>query len=143
MSYPKLSLVSCKYGAPMGRYNTDNITNAESASVHFVSLNAGGYDAGGAYWGHGQRLYRAVWDEGKSECFVRANSRDEAIELFELEPHQLLRGKSRILEYHVMGNYGYGWDSEYCSEDLADAKARLKEYQQNGGGRYRLKTVKV
>ena len=144
MTYPKLrSRVSCKYGAPLGRHNTNNITNAEAASVHHVPLNAGGYDAGGVYWGHGQRLYRAVWDDGKSECFVRAKSRDEAIALFELEPHQLLRGASRKSEYHIMGNYGYGWDSEYSSEDFADVKARLKEYQANGGGSYRLKTVKV
>ena len=140
MSYPKLSRVSCKYGAPMGRFSdkTDAATN--------VSVSRLAMTSDGVYWGIGLSIYRAAWydsDGMACEAFVRANSRDEAITLFELEPHQLLRGKSRVAEYYVMGNYGYGWDSEYSSEDLADAKARLKEYQQNGGGSYRLKIVKV
>jgi hypothetical protein len=40
-------------------------------------------------------------------------------------------------EWTVQGNYGYGWDDEYSSDDRADARARLKEYQANGGGSYR------
>lgn len=146
MSYPKLSRVSCKYGAPMGRFS-DKTDNAFNVSVFRLAMTSdGAYDIGGAYWGIGLPIYRAAWydsDGMACEAFVRANSRDEAIALFELESHQLLRGASRKSEYHVMGNYGYGWDSEYSSEDFADAKARLKEYQANGGGSYRLKTVKV
>ena len=146
MSYPKLSRVSCKYGAPMGRFSnkTDNATNVSVSRLAMTSDSA--YDIGGAYWGIGQPIYRAAWydEEGEArEAFVRADSRDEAITTFELEPHQLLCGASRKFEYHVMGNYGCGWDSEYSSEDFADAKARLREYQENGGGNYRLKTVKV
>lgn len=146
MSYPKLRKVNTAYGAPMGRFS-DKTDAATNVSVSRLAMTSdGAYDIGGAYWGIGQPIYRAAWydsDGMACEAFVRAKSRDEAIVLFELEPNQLLRGKTRVTEYHVMGNYGYGWDSEYSSEDLADAKARLKEYQQNGGGSYRLKTVKV
>lgn len=145
MSYPKLSRVSCKYGAPLGRFS-DKTDDAVNVSVSRLAMSSdSAYDIGGAYWGIGQPIYRAAWyDEAGQACeaFVRADSRDEAIALFELEPHQLLRGKTRVAEYHVMGNYGYGWNSEYISSDFADAKARLKEYQQNGGGSYRLKIVK-
>lgn len=31
----------------------------------------------------------------------------------------------------VQGNYGYGWDDVYESEDYRDARARLKEYRAN------------
>ncbi len=41
-------------------------------------------------------------------------------------------------EWNVQGNYGYGWDDEYSSDDRADARARLKEYRANGNGSYRL-----
>lgn len=146
MSYPKLRKVNTIYGAPMGRFS-DKTDAATNVSVSRLAMTSDGvYDIGGAYWGIGEPIYRAAWydsDGMACEAFVCANSRDEAIALFELESHQLLRGVSRKSEYHVMGNYGYGWDSEYSSEDLAEAKARLKEYQQNGGGSYRLKTVKV
>lgn len=146
MSYPKLKKLDGSRGAPMGRFShrTDNATNVSVSRLRMFS--DGAYDIGGAYWGIGQPIYRAAWydEEGQAcEAFVRADSRDEAIAIFELEPHQLLRGASRKFEYHVMGNYGYGWESEYSSSDYADAKARLREYEQNGGGSYRLKTVKV
>lgn len=46
-------------------------------------LDAGGYDNGGAYWGHGAPLYRAraFNNDGKGgmvEFFLRAASRDVA-----------------------------------------------------------------
>ena len=46
-------------------------------------------------------------------------------------------------EYRISGNYGYGWDVE-CTEDTpSEARKRLKEYRENGGGRYKLTKHRV
>lgn len=62
MSYD--SKVSCKYGAPMGRSsdcNDQDLAAQVVGKVHlrYMPLDSGGYDKGGAYWGHGARLYCA------------------------------------------------------------------------------------
>jgi len=91
--YP-LSIVSCKYGAPMGRY-CEKLDACRLVSVARLKMSScGAYDDGGAYWGRGKPLYRAAGEHESGvicESFVRANSRAEAITLFKLEPHQLLR----------------------------------------------------
>ena len=69
-----------QYGASMGR--PDHIAEAETvAKIHLerVVLNTGGYDLGGAYWGHGAPLYVA-WGDGQ-EMFFRAKDRREAKEI--------------------------------------------------------------
>ena len=69
-----------QYGASMGR--PDHIAEAETvAKIHLerVRLNSGGYDPGGAYWGHGAPLYVA-WCDGQ-EMFFRARDRREAKEI--------------------------------------------------------------
>lgn len=75
----KIPAVSCKYGAPMGRYHS--MHPSEDAKVHLVHLrlDSGGYDAGGAYWGLGERIYWAS-PEGAAEnqTFTRARSRELA-----------------------------------------------------------------
>ena len=43
-----------------------------------VRLDSGGYDSGGAYWGHGGPLYVAYDDAGLFQEFTRAWSRSEA-----------------------------------------------------------------
>ena len=81
--------VSTKYGAPMGRIGQRGDHLAPYKFRLFrVRLDSGGYDDGGAYWGHGEPLYCAiappVWDSHiKEECegatvYLRAKSRDEA-----------------------------------------------------------------
>jgi hypothetical protein len=43
-------------------------------------------------------------------------------------------------EYILQGNYGYGqgWE-DLCAEDTRkEARQRLKEYQENEGGNYRI-----
>ena len=46
-------------------------------------------------------------------------------------------------EWRISGNYGYGWDVE-CTEDTArEARARLREYRENGGGAYKLTKHRV
>lgn len=79
--------VSCRYGAPLGRAS-DNLSAliVESTDPAFtlqhVKINGGGYDAGGAYWGLGQRLY--WWSitirEGDSvdECSGYFRAKDRA-----------------------------------------------------------------
>lgn len=75
-----LSKVSSRYGAPMGR-SSDNMANFGSCGkIHLakVTLDSGGYDKGGAYWGHGETLWKA-WDN-EIEAFFRASNRDAAKE---------------------------------------------------------------
>ena len=73
-----------QYGASMGR--RDNITEAlavEKLHLQRVRLDSGGYDPGGAYWGHGAPLFVA-WGDGTEEVqemFFRAGYRDEAKEI--------------------------------------------------------------
>ena len=89
-----------RYGAPMGRYSASpqnqiasviedhadlegNYTDTEVDStlyVQAVTLDSGGYDASGAYWGlrsQGKRLY-AVFFDVREPRFVEATSRTEA-----------------------------------------------------------------
>ena len=70
--------VSCKYGAPMGR-PTYPIRDKGFKDIQLfkVNLDSGGYDDGGAYWGHSySSLYCARNEE--SQEFVRAYSREHA-----------------------------------------------------------------
>lgn len=85
--YP-IKAVSCKYGAPLGRYSSKTYESGSGKiSVHRVKMSGcGAYDEGGAYWGCASSwkniLYRAAWpdpDGDICELFVRASSRDEAI----------------------------------------------------------------
>lgn len=77
----KLPKAHSQYGASMGR--RDNITEtAFPVKFHLrrVRLDSGGYDNGGAYWGHGAPLYYA-WGDGeeeRQEMFFRAHSREDA-----------------------------------------------------------------
>ena len=40
--------------------------------------------------------------------------------------------------YHVQGNYGCGYETECTEDNRKEARQRLKEYQDNGPGVYRL-----
>jgi len=81
MSYQELARVSCRYGAPMGRverYPGPDIEPGTRFYLRTVPVDCGGYDRGGAYWGLGQTLYRAVSECGGVEIFFRAGSRADA-----------------------------------------------------------------
>lgn len=80
MSAPTLSNVSCKYGAPMGRHSHAHPASAYKVYVQRVHLDSGGYDRGGAYWGHGQRLYWACDATCEFSVYLRAHSREHAID---------------------------------------------------------------
>lgn len=82
--------VSSRYGAPMGRHGSPLGEGPRSVRLFRVRLNSGGYDDGGAYWGHsrGEALYCARCDEGGQE-FVRAASRLQAIAALGIEAQAL------------------------------------------------------
>lgn len=46
--------------------------------------------------------------------------------------------RKTVDRWDIMSNYGYGWECEYSSYSRTDARERLKEYIENGPGRYRL-----
>lgn len=68
----QFSNVSSKYGAPMGR--SESPLGHTRVRLFRVNLDSGGYDDGGAYWGHGKPIYCAQCGEGGRQ-FVRADSR--------------------------------------------------------------------
>lgn len=70
-----LSKVHSRYGAPMGRPSSAALSGRVRLSR--VRLNRGGYDDGGAYWGHGQPLWRAEDADGEQR-FLRAPDRAAA-----------------------------------------------------------------
>ena len=61
--------VNTKYGAPMGRCNVNKIKK-EGTEYHIktskrrIYLDSGGYDYGGAYWGHGKPLFAEYTKDG-------------------------------------------------------------------------------
>jgi hypothetical protein len=76
----RLSEVSRAYGAPMGRpehYRPDR-KKPIRLIVHHCPFVDGDYDEGGAYWGAGTPLWRAVEIEGDTEFFVRATDWHDA-----------------------------------------------------------------
>lgn len=76
MTYQGIESVSCKYGAPMGR--AGNLCDSETSErfhVRKLRLDSGGYDQGGAYWGHGASLYHATSESGSHEMFFRLESK--------------------------------------------------------------------
>lgn len=130
-------VVNSQYGAPMGRsnYGADCVESAPAKSVRLfrVNLDAGGYDDGGAYWGHGQAIYCALCEVPGNEFRVteRANSRFHAAALIGIKPGQLkvaleIPGAYRInLEYCGYARPRYvlrlwdKWLSSYESEEGA------------------------
>jgi len=77
-SYNPTPRVKAKYGAPMGRVNRYHPADEALLHLRRVYLNSGGYDNGGAYWGHGKPLYAAYDKRGETCVFVYATSRDGA-----------------------------------------------------------------
>ena len=49
------------------------------------------------------------------------------------------------IEYEIQGHYGqHGWECVCTEETMAEARARLKEYDENEPGiRHRIKSVKA
>lgn len=83
----KLSNVGTYRGAPMGRIDTHrhNRTAPIQLIVHECPLDEGGYDEGGAYWGIGDPLWRAVSPDGGVGFFLRSKTRDDALGIVRTE----------------------------------------------------------
>ena len=79
--------VSTKYGAPMGRYNVGHyphtVVKGNNSKIFkkyqtkvfdcMVRLDNGGYDKGGAYWGHGKQLRVSYTKDLSYINFYRVN----------------------------------------------------------------------
>lgn len=88
--------VSGRYGAPMGRHNRDGgfaiVPNGRRCTLVQIPLDSGGYDQGGAYWGHsrGERLYGFIGPISDIVAYVRAKDREAAkAAVREIHPHAL------------------------------------------------------
>lgn len=82
LSRPKLADVSSRYGAPMGRVGGAALQPEGLVTVVKVTLDSGGYDEGGAYWGLPNDLYMAD-DGGEYREFLRAKNRAEATKVIQ------------------------------------------------------------
>lgn|SRR5574337_180263 len=102
----QMGIVSCKYGASMGRHNYGHIEDCAPRTVRLfhVRLDSGGYDDGGAYWGNGEPIYCAT-DDADYFATIRASNRTHAALLLDIDTKQLrakLRGLA-WLRYSVRG----------------------------------------
>jgi hypothetical protein len=130
--------VSGRYGAPMGRPNYTLRSNGESVEtiergkaeylealrnmphrfqLQRAPLDAGGYDAGGAYWGHGERVYLARSENGRIFRSFRAWHRKHAFrQLREEFPHATASGFAADITKRD-GRYSVTY--EYCGQASA------------------------
>lgn len=70
-------------GASMGRPDRGlpcacAVAGSHKFHLRKINLDSGGYDSGGAYWGHGQQLWWATSIDGTAESFFRAADRTAA-----------------------------------------------------------------
>ena len=78
MPSPTMTKVSTTYGAPMGRHGSYCEPEGR-VYLRRLQLDSGGYDSGGAYWGHGAPIYWATDGQaGGLDMTLRARSRDAA-----------------------------------------------------------------
>lgn len=74
--------VSVRFGAPMGRAPSEPLAdNIDACWLFQVRLDSGGYDAGGAYWGVGQKLWVCLDNDRVPIKFLRAPKRSTAVAL--------------------------------------------------------------
>lgn len=85
MRYPELSKAYSSRGSAMGRPDhVLGLADGAKFRLYRMSIDSGGYDRGGAYWGLGDShigwMYHAYSDgpAGREECFVRAVDRESA-----------------------------------------------------------------
>jgi hypothetical protein len=84
MGEPRLSKGYTEYGAQMGRMGAKGDPDeALKFRVYQVHLDSGGYDNGGAYWGSGTPLFRALAEgvDQQVELYLRAEHRLAALQL--------------------------------------------------------------
>ena len=95
--------VNSRYGAPMGRRENGYLETSDPRTVRLfqVRLDSGGYDDGGAYWGHGGRLWCAIDDDGNRR-FIRAGSRERAALELGIPNTALKRGLTQPWYSHAL-----------------------------------------
>lgn len=134
--------VSGQYGAPMGRNSYGILDNTEPGSVHLfkVPLDNGGYDSGGAYWGHGGYIYCATDGDGYRQ-FVRAGSRERAMLELGLWPYlgkMKHPGVKALLAYatnaKICIQQGRGHNSAFTLADFRDIIHECNMYLGNKHG---------
>lgn len=76
---PSLSRVGSRYGAPTGR-RSGTLDAGETVRADRVTLDPGGYDSGGAYWGLGESLWRVTGAGSGESVFLRAATKADAIQ---------------------------------------------------------------
>ena len=79
-------------GAQMGRASVEDGDPETVGRLHLRRVPLpGGYDAGGAYWGHGQPLFCAFTPDHAFVSYFRARDRREACQLArERHPHAII-----------------------------------------------------
>lgn len=95
--------VNSRRGAPMGRGANAFIETEVPRFVRLfhVRLDGGGYDDGGAYWGHGPALWCAIDDDGNRQ-FTRAGSRAAAALILGVPNTALKRGLTQPWYRHAL-----------------------------------------
>src|SRR5688572_24408472 len=80
MKMPNIARIESPRGAPMGRPETlpTNPNAAHNIALLGIRIYAGGYEAGGAYWGIGAPLWCAASEDGELCEYFRAESRQAA-----------------------------------------------------------------
>jgi hypothetical protein len=98
-------MVSCRYGAPMGRDSFGILENVEPRTLRLyrVRLDISGYDDGGAYWGRGGALWCAT-DGADYRQFTRAGTRERAAINLQIAPGYLDR-LARPIDRGKLGAY--------------------------------------
>jgi hypothetical protein len=51
--------------------------------------------------------------------------------------------RKTVDEYNVMGHYGHGWETLTSETTYSAAKAQVKCYRENEGGRYKIVIKRV
>jgi hypothetical protein len=76
---PDLSTSATRYGATLGRRDTlDTLPEPERLYAVAMSIDSGGYDAGGAYWGRGLPMWRVIDPQTDGESFQRGATASDA-----------------------------------------------------------------
>lgn len=118
-----LTEVGSARGAPTGRPCVHGDYDAAlKLVVHHLPFVDGAYDAGGAYWGAGEPLWRAVEVEGDVEFFFRAKDRWEALEhVREMYPNVEIVDAPRELWFEDFVQ-GYEEAALWSSVDVVDGE---------------------
>lgn len=117
-----LKQLNCKYGAPMGRYpEGKKPVNTTKVHVFKIQLDSGGYDNGGAYWGHDKQAVYCATDGDQYFNYVRADYRGHAILLL----------ANDLIEANVIGGFKF-YDNGGKSADRYTACWPLEKVRING-----------